>query len=181
MTDEAFLAGKNKSGSPTWVRHAVLFVLTLMSVLLYLDRFAVGIAAEYIREDLHMSQAQMSWFVSAFFWSYAICQVPAGWLSDRFGGWMMLTIYILAWSIVTGLMGVAHAVWLVLWLITPCGFGGQLGAFLLFRFFDAVKPGPVGWADQAFKGLGWRGGFGIMFDDTVAAFCTLLVIACWRF
>jgi len=73
------------------------------------------------------------------------------------------------------------AFWLVLWLITPCGLGGQLAAFLLFRFFDAVKPGPVDWADQAFKGLGWRGAFGIMFDDTVAAFCTLLVMACWRF
>jgi phosphatidylglycerophosphatase A len=31
-----------------------------------------------------------------------------------------------------------------------------------------------------FKGFGWRAGFGIMFDDLVAAFCTLLVIALWR-
>jgi phosphatidylglycerophosphatase A len=38
----------------------------------------------------------------------------------------------------------------------------------------------VGWADKSFKGFGWRGGFGIMFDDLVAAFCTLLVIAIWR-
>ena len=128
MNDEAFLTKYNNPGSATLVRHAVLFVLTLMSVLLYLDRFAVGIAAEYIREDLHMSQTQMAWFVSAFFWSYAICQVPAGWLSDRFGGWMMLTIYILAWSIVTGLMGVAHAVWLVLWLRLFCGTT-QAGAY----------------------------------------------------
>jgi phosphatidylglycerophosphatase A len=36
------------------------------------------------------------------------------------------------------------------------------------------------WADQAFKGFGWRGGWGILFDDFVAAFCTLLVIALWR-
>jgi phosphatidylglycerophosphatase A len=35
----------------------------------------------------------------------------------------------------------------------------------------------VGWADRAFKGGGWRGGFGILFDDLVAAGCTLLVIA----
>ena len=73
------------------------------------------------------------------------------------------------------------AFWLVLWLIMPTGFGGQLVAFLLFRFFDVVKPGPVAWADQHFKGLNARGGFGILFDDTVAAFCTLLVIAIWRF
>ncbi|WP_232788567.1 phosphatidylglycerophosphatase A family protein [Macromonas nakdongensis] len=73
------------------------------------------------------------------------------------------------------------AFWLVLWLAMPMGLLGQAVAFGLFRFFDAAKPGPVGWADQAFKGGGWRGGWGIMFDDLVAAFCTLLVIALWRF
>ena len=73
------------------------------------------------------------------------------------------------------------AFWLVLWLIMPTGFTGQVVAFVLFRFFDAAKPGPVGWADQKFKGFGARGGFGILFDDFVAAFCTLLVIAVWRF
>ena len=72
------------------------------------------------------------------------------------------------------------AFWLVLWLAMPMGFWGQVVAFALFRFFDAVKPGPVAWADELFKGLGWRGGWGIMFDDLVAAFCTLLVIALWR-
>ena len=70
--------------------------------------------------------------------------------------------------------------WVVLWLVTPAGWTGQLAAFLLFRFFDAVKPGPVAWADQRFKGYGWRGGFGILADDLVAAFCTLLVLALWR-
>jgi phosphatidylglycerophosphatase A len=69
------------------------------------------------------------------------------------------------------------AFWLILWLIMPAGFGAQLLAFALFRFFDAAKPGPVKWADNLFKGLGWRGGWGIMFDDLVAAFCTLITIA----
>jgi phosphatidylglycerophosphatase A len=78
------------------------------------------------------------------------------------------------------------AFWLVLWLVTPAGFWGQAIAFVLFRFFDAVKPGPVAWADQRFKlrrgrPLGWAQGFGIVFDDLVAALCTLLVIALWRF
>jgi phosphatidylglycerophosphatase A len=53
-------------------------------------------------------------------------------------------------------------------------------AFVLFRYFDIAKPGPVRWADQTFKGFGWRGGWGILFDDFVAAFCTLLVISLWR-
>jgi phosphatidylglycerophosphatase A len=73
------------------------------------------------------------------------------------------------------------AFWIVLWLIAPAGFAAQLAAFLLFRFFDAVKPGPVAWADGLFHGFGYKGGLGIMFDDLVAAFCTLFVIAAWRF
>ena len=73
------------------------------------------------------------------------------------------------------------AFWLVLWLVMPTGLVGQIVAFVLFRFFDAVKPGPVGWADKSFKGFGARGGFGILLDDFMAAFCTLMVIALWRF
>jgi phosphatidylglycerophosphatase A len=74
--------------------------------------------------------------------------------------------------------------WIVLWLVTPAPWWGQLAAFLLFRYFDAAKPGPVGWADRQFKPvpgqpIGWRQGLGIFFDDLVAAFCTVLFIAVW--
>ena len=74
------------------------------------------------------------------------------------------------------------AFWLVLWLVTPSDWWTQCLAFALFRFFDAVKPGPVGWADGLFKlrpgqPIGWVQGFGILFDDLVAAGCTLLVLA----
>ena len=72
------------------------------------------------------------------------------------------------------------AFWIILWLVMPAGLWAQCAAFLLFRFFDAVKPGPVAWADNLFHGFDWRGGLGIILDDLVAAFCTLLVIALWR-
>ena len=77
------------------------------------------------------------------------------------------------------------AFWIVLCLVMPATLWVQLAAFLLFRFFDAVKPGPVAWADQYFKGrrgqpVGWSQGFGILFDDLVAALCTLLVLSLWR-
>jgi len=56
----------------------------------------------------------------------------------------------------------------------------QLILFGLFRLFDAVKRGPVGWADSLFKpkpgqAPGWPQGFGIIFDDLVAAACVLVV------
>jgi phosphatidylglycerophosphatase A len=72
------------------------------------------------------------------------------------------------------------AFWWILFLWMPASLTGQFIAFVLFRLFDAVKPGPVGWADAAFHGQGWRGGFGIMFDDIVAAFCTLICLALWQ-
>lgn len=77
------------------------------------------------------------------------------------------------------------AFWAILWLLTPASFTAQLVAFGVFRFFDAVKPGPVAWADQCFKPAagqppGWRQGLGILLDDAVAALCTLLVLAFWR-
>jgi phosphatidylglycerophosphatase A len=73
------------------------------------------------------------------------------------------------------------AFWIILLFITPASFMTQLAAFVLFRLFDAIKPGPVAWADDLFKGFGWKGGFGILFDDLVAAACTLFVLACWKF
>ena len=81
------------------------------------------------------------------------------------------------------------AFWIVLWLVMPAGFWAQVIAFALFRYFDAAKPGPVGWADRLFHRTHasndprvWsKAGFGIMLDDLVAAACTLMLIAVWRF
>lgn len=80
------------------------------------------------------------------------------------------------------------AFWLVLWLLMPASFSDQLLAFLLFRYFDAAKPGPVRWADRLYHGMdpahtrhGWaKAGWGIVLDDLVAAFCTLLCLALWK-
>jgi phosphatidylglycerophosphatase A len=74
------------------------------------------------------------------------------------------------------------AFWIVLWLVMPASFWMQAAAFALFRFFDAVKPGPIGWCDRRFKAArGWMQGVGIIADDLAAALCTLLVIALARF
>jgi len=125
MTEPSLLPPQTR---PTLVRHAVLVVATLMALLLYLDRFAIGIAGEYIREDMRMTQNENSWFQSAFFWSYALCMVPAGWFADRFGARRVLTVYILAWSAFTGLLGLASAVWMIIALRLLFGMA-QAGAY----------------------------------------------------
>ena len=113
---------------PTGVRHLIVLLLTLMSVLLYLDRFCVSFAGDYIKEDLGLSQTQMSWFLSLFFWSYALSQVPAGWLADRFGARLMLSIYVVAWSLFTALMGLAAGFTMLLFARLMCGIT-QAGAY----------------------------------------------------
>lgn len=67
------------------------------------------------------------------------------------------------------------AIWIVMLVLMPASFSTQFWAFLWFRFFDMVKPAPINFFDRRFKG-----GFGVMFDDLVAAFYTLLLFAVWR-
>ncbi|MCU6432734.1 phosphatidylglycerophosphatase A [Undibacterium sp. Jales W-56] len=67
------------------------------------------------------------------------------------------------------------AFWLVLLFIMPAGFSTQCWAFFWFRAFDMVKPPPIGYFDRHLKG-----GFGVMWDDILAALYTLLLFALWR-
>ena len=135
-------------------------------------------------------------------WAWMAFLVLQLWLTPLQIGWLIAFSLPLGWwasSVTARHMRVLDpgsivwdevaAFWLVLWLVMPAGFLGQLIAFALFRFFDAVKPGPVAWADQLFHHVdvardryAWtKAGLGIMLDDLVAAFCTLFVIAVWRF
>ena len=80
------------------------------------------------------------------------------------------------------------AFWVILAFIMPTNLWMQILAFAVFRFFDAIKPGPIGMIDRHFKNrenldtpstqaqIWWRG-FGIMIDDFAAALFTLVVLA----
>ena len=113
---------------PTRVRYLVVALATAMAVLLYLDRICISFLERYIREDLHLSNDEASWLLSAFFWAYALGQVPAGWLSDRFGARTVLALYILLWSLFTGWMGLAESFLLLVVFRFGCGLA-QAGAY----------------------------------------------------
>ncbi len=68
------------------------------------------------------------------------------------------------------------AIWLVLLFIAPTDFASELIAVLLFRTLDMAKPPPIRQFERRFKR-----GFGVMADDILAAFFTLLALALWRF
>ncbi len=130
-------------------------------------------------------------------WAWAAFVVADRWLTSAQWGWVIVGGLLLGWWACTRTaqhLGTADpgaivwdevlAFWLILWLVMPTGLLGQAVAFGLFRYFDAAKPGPVRWADRLYKlrpgqAIGWRQGWGILFDDLVAALCTLLVIALW--
>jgi len=131
-------------------------------------------------------------------WAWGVFVLLRPWLNDRHWGLVIALAFVVGWwacTVTARHLAVADpsaivwdevvAFWLVLWVLGPAGFVMQAVAFGLFRLFDAAKPGPVAWADGLFKGrrgqaVGWAQGFGIIFDDLVAALCTLLVIALWR-
>ena len=79
------------------------------------------------------------------------------------------------------------AFWIILLFILPASWKVQLLAFILFRFFDIAKPGPIGWVDAWFKNWQPRGflnewvlnlrGLGVMLDDLFAALFTLIVLS----
>jgi sugar phosphate permease len=117
-----------KAKRPTHVRYLVVALATLASFLLYVDRFCLSFVERYIKEDLGLSNEQIAWLVSAFFWAYALAQVPSGWLSDRYGGRLMLSLYILFWSLFTGLMGVLVILAALVLFRLGCG-AAQAGAY----------------------------------------------------
>lgn len=57
----------------------------LVAVLLYLDRMCFATAWKEVSADLGISNANLDVLLGAFFWAYALGQLPAGWLGDRYG------------------------------------------------------------------------------------------------
>lgn len=112
----------------TSVRNAVIAVAAMVAALLYLDRVCIAFMGTYIREEFGLTPVQMGWVLGAFFWAYALGQVPAGWLGDRFGGRRMMTAYILAWSLFTAATAAASGLaWLI---VARLAFGlAQAGAY----------------------------------------------------
>lgn len=156
-------------------------------------RFLMSHPAHFIALGAGSGLSRLAPGTAGTLWAWAVFLLLQIWLTPLQMGVLIAAFTLVGWwacTITAQHMGVADpgaivwdeviAFWLVLWLVTPTTFAGQLAAFILFRYFDAAKPGPVRWADSLFKGFGWRGGWGIIFDDLVAAFCTLLVIAIWR-
>jgi sugar phosphate permease len=95
---------------PTRIRRSQatsLVLLVVCGVINYLDRATLAVANEYIRADLGLSLGEMGVLLSAFSWSYALCQLPVGVLVDKVGPRWLLGGGLVVWSLAQAAGGLA--------------------------------------------------------------------------
>ena len=73
----------------------------------YIDRTVLSAAAPHLQSEFHLGALEMGIVMSAFFWSYALLQLPAGMLADRFGQKIVLGVAVFWWSLATAVTGFA--------------------------------------------------------------------------
>jgi MFS family permease len=101
-------------------------VVLLASVALlinYVDRGNLATAVPLIHDELGLSGTQLGVLLSAFYYSYVVAMVPAGWLGERYGAHLVLAAGISIWSLATLLTGLATGFWSLLLLRLLLGVG----------------------------------------------------------
>jgi sugar phosphate permease len=93
--------------SPSKGRWYILLLISLMYLITYLDRVNISTAAPEIIKEFGFDKVTMGVIFSAFLWSYALFQVPGGWLSDKFGARRVLAGVVAFWSLMTAATGLA--------------------------------------------------------------------------
>jgi len=117
---------QTQAAQRTRVRFFILGLLTIGTMINYLDRTVLGIAAPLLREELVIDAATMGIVFSAFSWTYAAMQIPGGIFLDRFGTKLTYFLSLTFWSLSTLLHGIAT----------------NLASLLTFRFALGVSEAP---------------------------------------
>lgn len=84
----------------------MLALVAIATMVNYLDRTVLGIAAPYLTKELGLTAASLGVVFSAFSWSYALLQIPGGIFLDRYGTRVTYTLALTLWSAFTAAMGV---------------------------------------------------------------------------
>jgi MFS transporter, ACS family, D-galactonate transporter len=92
------------------VRFGILALIAVGTVINYLDRAVLGVAAPALTKELGLSAAVMGVVFSAFSWTYAAAQIPGGILLDRFGTRIIYFLSVSLWSAFTLLQGFVSGV-----------------------------------------------------------------------
>src|SRR3954466_14989212 len=104
---DAFVRESAWTVAPTNARYKVLTLLVALASLTYLDRLCISIAGPSIMKEFNFNAETMGYIYSAFTLSYALLEIPSGWLGDRFGTRRALARIVLWWSAFTTLTAAA--------------------------------------------------------------------------
>ncbi|NKA10459.1 MFS transporter [Ralstonia solanacearum] len=115
-------------GQRSKVRWLVAGLMWAAIAINYIDRTVLSAAAPHIQKEFHLSAVEMGVVMSAFFWSYALLQLPAGILADRFGQKKVLGFAVLWWSLATAVTGLATGFKSLVGLRVALGVG-EAGAY----------------------------------------------------
>ena len=109
-------------------QHRVLGMLSLLSIITYVDRVCIAVAGPRMQDSLNISPQAWGWVTSVFFLSYSAFEIPTGLMGDRIGPRRVLTRIVLWWSAFTSLTG-AVTNYFVLLLVRFCFGMGEAGAY----------------------------------------------------
>lgn len=115
------------SSAPTPVRWLIVSLLFGISVVTYIDRVNISVTARHMMPALGLTEQHMGFVFSAFVVGYALFQIPGGWLGDRWGARLVLTVALLWWSGFTAFTAMAPA-------SSLAAAAGILGALIMVRF-----------------------------------------------
>ena len=87
--------------NPTRVRYLMLVMMFVTVVINYLDRNNISTTVSAIKGEFHIDNAHMGLILGAFGWTYALFQIPGGWLVDRMQPRLLLPIILILWSLAT--------------------------------------------------------------------------------
>jgi len=107
------------------VRYLILGILCLMYFIAYIDRVNIGVAGPLLKKEMGLSSTELGLVFSAFAYPYAAMQIFGGWLSDKYGPRLVLTVLSIIWAAATILTGFA-------WGIT---------SLIIFRFLLGIGEG----------------------------------------
>lgn len=92
---------------PTQTRYVALGWFCLAATIAYIARNSLGVAESTIRRDLRLTEADMGIILPAFFLTYAVFQLPAGWIAERYGTRRVLSLLAIGWSLATATTSLA--------------------------------------------------------------------------
>ena len=127
VTELAAVAERVTS-KPTKTRWWILLLISLMYLIAYMDRSNISVAQPEIAKQFGMSKTAMGLVLAAFTWAYALGQVPAGWLGDRFGPKKILAVIMSWWAVAAAMTGAAVGLYSLFSARFLLGLG-EAGAF----------------------------------------------------